>query len=337
MPYRLIHVSVPKDAEGRIAEIVDDARTHSWWRNDAECDSSTGEGQTVVFSIVLTTPRAQKFLDKVAEAIGEADAWHLVTSSTEVVLPEVEDEEEQEKLDEENTQAAREEIYVDVSRGAVLSRDYLLMVALATVVAAIGLSSGQIAVVIGAMVIAPLLGPILAFSFGTAIGNRKLLWISAKSFLVGLVVSLIAGGVLGLILPPGLDAGLVKFDHPLGLTTAALPLASGAAAALMVTQNNNSALVGVMVAAALLPPLAAIGLLVGGGEYAQALRAGATVIANVVAITLAAQVVFIWKGIRPRGWLTEGRDTSIRWSLAIWVVLLGLVVAGLVVFGEAGL
>ena len=93
-----------------------------------------------------------------------------------------------------------------------------------------------------------------------------------------------------MILPPGLDAGLVTFEHPLGLTTAALPLASGAAAALMVTQNNNSALVGVMVAAALLPPLAAIGLLVGGGEYARAVRALATVVANVVAITLAAQV-----------------------------------------------
>ena len=241
------------------------------------------------------------------------------------------------RLNDESTQAAREEIDVDVSRGAVLSLDYLLMVALATIVAAIGLSSGQVAVVIGAMIIAPLLGPILAFSFGTALGNRKLLWLSAKSFGAGLAVSLMAGGILGMFLPPGLDAGLVNFENPLGLTTAALPLASGAAAALMVTQNNAPALVGVMVSAALLPPLAAIGLLIGGGEYEQALRAAATVTANIVAITLAAQVIFVWKGIRPRGWLTDSRETSLRWNLVIWVLLLALVVGALVLYGEAGL
>lgn len=290
-----------------------------------------------MFSIVLTAPRTQDFLDKVADSIGEADAWHLVTSTTEVVLPEIEDEDAQKELDEENTQAAREEIYVDVSRGAVLSRDYLLMVALATVVAAIGLSSGQVAVVIGAMIIAPLLGPILAFAFGTALGSHKLLWLAAKSFGAGLAVSLVAGGILGTVLPPGLDAGLVNFEDPLGLTTVALPLASGAAAALMVTQGNAPALVGVMVSAALLPPLAAIGLLIGGGEYAQALRAGATVLANIIAITLAAQIVFFWKGIRPRGWLTDSDDTSVRWNLAVWALLLGLVAVAFVVYGEAGL
>jgi len=333
MPYRLIHLSVPEKMGETVTDLIDKAGSHSWWRNKAESDSDN----TVVFSIVLATPRTQEFLDSVADRIGHARDWHLVSNATEVVLPEIEDEDAQEKLDAENSQAAREEIYVDVSRGAVLSRDYLLMVALATVVAAIGLSTGQVAVVIGAMVIAPLLGPIIAFAFGTALGNRKLLWIAAKSFGVGLAVSLLAGGLLGMILPPGLDAGLVTFEHPLGLTTAAPPLASGAAAALMVTQNNHSALVGVMVAAALLPPLAAIGLLVGGGEYAQAVRALATVVANVVAITLAAQVVFILKGIRPRGWLADSHDTSIRWSLAIWVGLLGLVVVGLVFFGGAGL
>ncbi|NKB28825.1 MAG: TIGR00341 family protein [Rhodobacteraceae bacterium] len=333
MPYRLIHLSVPEGSADKIVGIIGDAGSHSWWRNDAD----GSDNKSVVFSVVLATPRTQDFLDDVTDALGAVYGWRLVTNATEVVLPEIVDEEKQAKLEAENSQAAREEIYVDVSRGAILSRDYLLMVALATVVAAIGLSTGQVAVVIGAMVIAPLLGPILAFAFGTALGNRNLLWIAAKSFAAGLAVSLLAGGLLGLVLPPGLDAGLVTFNNPLGLTTAALPLASGAAAALMVTQNNNSALVGVMVAAALLPPLAAIGLLVGGGEYVQALRALATVIANVVAITLAAQVVFILKGIRPRGWLADSHDTSVRWSLAIWVALLALVVAGLVIFGGAGL
>jgi len=333
MPYRLIHVSVTQADAATLTELIDDCGSHSCWRNPAQGPND----KIVVYSIVLATPRTQDFVDRVTDALAGAADLRLVTTATEMVLPEVEDEEAQEKLQAETSAAAREEIYVDVSRGAVLSLDYLLMVVLATLVAAIGLSTGQVAVVIGAMVIAPLLGPILAFAFGTALGNRKLLWLAAKSFGAGLAVSLGAGVLLGLILPTGLDAGLVTFDHPLGLTTAALPLASGAAAALMVTQNNNSALVGVMVAAALLPPLAAIGLLVGGGEYAQALRALATVIANIVAITLAAQIVFIWKGIRPRGWLSDSHDTSVRWSLAIWVVLLGAVVAGLVFFGGAGL
>ena len=128
MPYRLIHLSVPEKMGETVTDLIDKAGSHSWWRNKAESDSDN----TVVFSIVLATPRTQEFLDSVADRIGHARDWHLVSNATEVVLPEIEDEDAQEKLDAENSQAAREEIYVDVSRGAVLSRDYLLMVALAT-------------------------------------------------------------------------------------------------------------------------------------------------------------------------------------------------------------
>lgn len=64
----------------------------------------------------------------------------------------------------------REELYENIKNGARLSRVYMAMVVLSTIVAAIGLYYNSVAMIIGAMVIAPLLGPNMALSFGTNVG-----------------------------------------------------------------------------------------------------------------------------------------------------------------------
>jgi uncharacterized membrane protein len=66
--------------------------------------------------------------------------------------------------------AIRESLYEEIEKSARLDVNYLALVMLSTVVAAIGLIEDNVAVVIGAMVIAPLLGPNLALALGTALG-----------------------------------------------------------------------------------------------------------------------------------------------------------------------
>jgi hypothetical protein len=67
---------------------------------------------------------------------------------------------------------AREELYQNVAGNASITSNYLLLVIFSTIVAAIGLIENNVAIVIGAMVIAPLLGPNLALSLGTALGGK---------------------------------------------------------------------------------------------------------------------------------------------------------------------
>ena len=74
---------------------------------------------------------------------------------------------------------SREELYEDIKDTARCSRVYLAMVVLSTIVAALGLRQNSVAVIIGAMVIAPLLGPNMALALGTTLGDLSLL--SARS------------------------------------------------------------------------------------------------------------------------------------------------------------
>ncbi|SLN14687.1 hypothetical protein AQS8620_00237 [Aquimixticola soesokkakensis] len=332
MPDRLIQLVVRKDDSQTICDCLGDLHAQDWWRTDC-----VGDLDRQVFYIALHKADAQATIDAISEAMEDRENWRLYSLATEANLPEIVDEEEVERLAQQETSATREEIYGDIRDGASLTTDYLLMTALATCVAAIGLNTGQVAVVIGAMVIAPLLGPILAFAFGTTLGNLALLKVSARSLLAGLGVSVAVGTLLGQIYPAGsnaMDSGMMDYSGVLGLHTVILPLASGAAAALMVAGNKQSGLVGVMVAAALLPPLAGFGLLLGSGNFTMGLRALASVIANIVAINLAAQVVFYVKGIRPRRWNSADHATSVRTSLMVSAALVALVAAALWGFGH---
>ena len=325
MADRLLQIIADPEDIDTVCKCFEDLPPTQWWRLPMDED----EGRQMVF-VALFKADSQEVMDAVSEALEGRENWRLFSLPAEASLPELEDEEEEARRAEKENVSAREEIYRDVRQGTALTVDYLVMTGLAAFVAAIGLSQGQVAVVIGAMVIAPLLGPILAFAFGTAIGNFRLLGIALRALGAGLAVATVVGVILGFILPEGYpDTSMMDFSGALSLRALALPLAGGAAAALMHAGGQTSGLVGVMVAAALLPPLAAFGLFLGIGEIGNAVRALATVITNVVAINLAAQVVFLAKGIRPRTWESPEHRTSVRVSLAASGGLVVLMAAAL--------
>ena len=329
MAERLIQLMVKQERIDDVRACLADVRSDDWWH--VPCESERGWH---IFFVSLHAADQQDVLDTISDAMDGHEDWRLFSLPTEANLPDLESEEERERLESKRNAASREEIYSDMRQGTALSMDYLLMTALATCVAAMGLTSNQVAVVIGAMVIAPLLGPILAFAFATTLGNFDLLGVALRALGAGLLVATLVGAVIGIVVGGSPDNSMMDFSGALSLRTVVLPLASGAAAALMVAGGQTSALVGVMVAAALLPPLAAFGLLLGGGNYGGAMRAMATVVTNIVAINLAAQVVFLAKGIRPRHWESQQHATSVRVSLGVSLMLVALMAGGLFAAGH---
>jgi uncharacterized hydrophobic protein (TIGR00341 family) len=318
MTQQLIQIVLPKDQVAAVTDCLDDLASGHWFQIATEDD-----GRQLVVA-ALQSVDTQKFLDRISEALEGKSGWYLHVLPTEGGLPEIDDEEEQERIAQRETARAREAIYSDIRQGTALTLDYLVLTALATVVAAIGLSLDQVAVVIGAMVIAPLLGPILAFAFAVNLGTVPLMLVALRALAAGLLVAAVSAAALGLMFRGHIDAVVASYDAPLSLITFALPLASGAAAALMVAGGKTSALVGVMVAAALLPPLSATGLLLGGGEWLAAGRALTTVLVNIAAINLSALIVFRAKGIRPRKWETERHATSSWISISVSAVIVAL-------------
>ena len=230
-----------------------------------------------------------------------------------------------------SSSTSREALYDTVSKNAHLDSNFIVLVILSTLVAAIGLIKNNVAVVIGAMVIAPLLGPNLALGLGTALGDIELMKKALKTNLAGVSIAIGLSILLGILWPFDINSPELLSRTDVGMDSLALALASGAAAALSLTTGLSSVLVGVMVAVALLPPAATFGLMLGHGQYDLAMGAALLLAANVICVNLATKVVFLVKGISPRTWWQKEKAKRAM-SIYILVWLSGLMILAVIIY-----
>ena len=261
--------------------------------------------------VTMHDGRSQALIDNIQDALSGSRDWRIGMIPLEATVPAVEPLEGEEARA--NLQVLREELLDDVTRDASLTRDFLVLSGLSTIVAAIGMNSDGVAAVIGAMVIAPLLGPILGFSLGAGLGNFDLLKESGRTLVAGISIALLVAFATSFVLPVNLESHELMSRAEVRLDGVALALAAGGAAALSMAQGRAAVLVGVMVAAALLPPGAALGLFLGAGYWEYALRAGLLLMLNVACLVLSALMVFRLKQIKPRGWIDQRNADRATW------------------------
>ena len=168
---------------------------------------------------------------------------------------------------------SREELYEDINDGITLSPTFLALAAISAVVASIGLIRDDLVAIIGAMVIAPLLGPNMALALGTTLADFDLLRRSLKSGLAGIGLSFAVAFGIGIFVTVDPTAPEIAARTGPDLGHMVLALASGVAGALAFTTGVSASVVGVMVAVALLPPLATAALLLAHGQTDDALGA----------------------------------------------------------------
>jgi len=288
-----------------------------------------GEDGMQVTRLVVDEDHLQSTLDALQNVLGAQPTARILVLNLEASLPKTEEE----KNDEDSATTAREMLYEDVERNARLDENYVVLVILSTVVAAIGLIENNVAVVIGAMVIAPLLGPNLALSLGTALGEFVLIRKAVKTLAAGVLLAVLLSVVIGLLYPDKLVSDELLARTFAEVDSIALALASGAAAALSLTMGLSSVMVGVMVAVALLPPAATLGLMLGQGNYGLAAGASLLLAANVASVNLASILVFFIKGIRPRTFTDKERASRGTLVFIIgWLVLLAILVFVILVY-----
>lgn len=322
MEERLVHVSTPKE---KVATLRKLAR-----REGVELltVSALDNGRRTLTLIVKAKAR-QELLDDIQKALGSSGGWRLVVLPLEATVPQFKVSDD-EKVVEKNATATREELTERIAEGAVLNRTTAALTLLSAIVAAVGLTQDSIAVIIGAMVIAPLLGPILAMILGTSLGELGIIKRSVLSAAAGLALAVAVGAAFGFSVPFDPTVPSIAERTQVGAASVALALASGAAAALSVMTGISGILVGVMVAAALLPPAVAAGLLVGKAAFFAASGAALLLGVNIAALTLAGQLVFLVQGIRPRTlYRLRTAHQSVAVSLLFWTAAL-IVLGGLV-------
>lgn len=287
-----------------------------------------GEDGRLAMRMLVTDENVQAVLDALQNVLGAQPTARIIVFPVDATLPAAKNEREQQ---EDKASATRESMYAAVERNARLDLNFVVLVMLSTVVAAIGLAEDNVAVVIGAMVIAPLLGPNLAFGLGTALGDIHLMQKSLQSLLAGIAIAIALSFLIGLLWPVDVTGSELLARTDVGMDSLALALASGAAAALSLTTGLPSVLVGVMVAVALLPPAAAVGLTLGQARADLALGATLLLAANVVCVNLAAKLVFLIKGIQPRTWAEKAKARrAMTIYIVVWILTLLLLTGAII-------
>ena len=282
---------------------------------------------------ILGAERSGTALDTLHERIADRGRLMVLIEPLDAVLPRPYASRGEERRENGRSAAAvsREEVYAAIADGSKLHRHYLTLVVLASIVAGIGLAKDNTAAVIGAMVVAPLLGPNMAIALGIVLGDTPLVRRALVTAAAGFALSLVFSVGLGLLLGPNPATPELDSRTVVGIWDLVLALAAGCAGALAFTSGAPTYLTGVMVAVALMPPTVASGMLLSTGEWEGSLAALLLAAGNVTAVTLAAILVFLWRGMRPRNWWLEERaKASARRGVAIFVgllVLLGGIIA----------
>ena len=297
-------------------------------------DETLDNGQRLT-RVLLDSNDTEAFIEWVDQHVSAAD-YRIVLLPVEATLPRPESDEDDEAADEDADEEQsverinREELYQSITDSIRTTKTHYLLVVLSTIVAAGGMMRDSTAVVIGAMVIAPLIGPNIALSLGTTLGDTKLLWKALRVNLSSLALALGLSLAFGAVLTVDAATPEIASRTQIDLADVALALAAGVAGALSFTRGVSTALIGVMVAVALLPPLVAVGLLLGTGQGRAAYEAFLLLCTNVVCVNLAGVVTFFAQGIQPMKWYeAEQAKRAIRVAVLLWLSALAVLIAAI--------
>ncbi len=210
------------------------------------------------------------------------------------------------------------ELFVQLREDAKLNSIYAVLMLLSTILATFGLFANSAAVVIGAMLLAPLMSPIISFSMGLLRGDTGLLNNSLIKLIVGMLLALLASYLLTLLIPQlSISHEIEARIHP-NLIDLGVAIVSGIAAAYTKSRKELlSGLAGVAIAVALVPPLATAGIGLGRADLIVFTGASLLFITNFIGITIAATITFQFLG-----YSNTVKNKKAMWAVIIILILL---------------
>ncbi|EOR03220.1 DUF389 domain-containing protein [Acinetobacter tandoii] len=232
----------------------------------------------------------------------------------------------QQALRESSKQIDHKQVRLNIQVDALPSKTFFIMNALAAVIAAYGLLSDSTAVVIGAMLVAMMLGPIAGISLALIDSRWILLRTAFKTLTLGILMIYGIGFLIGIIHPNiAITNEIMARTHPNSLDLM-IALAGGAAGAFAsVSPRLSVAVVGVAVATALVPPLVASGILLSRAEFALSANAFLLTFTNIIAIQISSAMVLWIAGFR-RGSNEEVSSKYLEFAKRNWVSLIILLI-----------
>jgi len=262
---RVLYVLVPNDVRADALEALEEQDV-SYALVDADVSAAPDGGGTLV-QAPIPTDAVRSTLTALEEAGVDVDRYVVLASGQTAATPTW--SELQERHANDYDPLPRRELR---SKSMDLSQDpksFYAMMVLSALIATVGLLADSPAIVVGSMVIAPVVGPVLTAGVGAVLADRRMVTSSLRMQAIGLALSVLAALALALVLkalalaPPILDVSSIELiGVRLAPNTVALivAVAAGSAAAIGLTTKGPMSLIGVMIAAALIPAAAASGI-----------------------------------------------------------------------------
>jgi uncharacterized hydrophobic protein (TIGR00271 family) len=193
-----------------------------------------------------------------------------------------------------------EDLFKVLRDNAKVSSIYVVMMILSTLIASFGLFGNSSPVIIGAMILAPIISPIVSFSMGMVRYDVNMLKTGVITIIIGTLVSLVFAAGVSIIIPlkvltPEINARLSPTLLDMGIA-----VASGIAAAYAHAKSGIAkSLAGVAIAVALVPPLAVAGIGIGWWDWEVFFGAFLLYSTNLAGIIMFAGITFLLLGFAP--------------------------------------
>ncbi len=220
------------------------------------------------------------------------------------------------------TVGERAEVYAEMRHSAAAGVDFFVLITIAASIATFGLVQDSAAVIIGAMLVAPLMSPIVAIAQGIVQGNLRMIRKSLSSTAKGSTVAVGVATAFVLAVPDMPPTGQILARTAPTLLDLGVGLAAGAAAAYGVSRKSvSAALPGTAISVALVPPLCVVGFGLASDRLDIAVGALLLFLTNLSAIVFVSVVVFLLLGFFPRA---KERHAQVRGAISLNLLVLAL-------------
>ena len=217
------------------------------------------------------------------------------------------------------------ELFLVIKENAKLSSTFIVLMVLSTLLATTGLFQNSAPVIIGAMILAPLMSPIISLSMGVVRGESFLITRSLKTLTYGVLTALIFSSIYTYLMPLNVLTDEMRGRLNPNILDLMVAIISGIAGAYANSKSEvTKSLAGVAIAVALVPPLSVIGIGIGWGDFGITYGSFLLFLTNLVGITLAASITFLVLGYAP---IHRAKKGIVYTSLILAAVTIPLIIS----------
>lgn len=225
-----------------------------------------------------------------------------------------------------SSKLSQEEVYSKAQESAAFNRPQWILMALSSAIASYGLMLDNIAVVIGAMMLAPVLSPIVSSSIAVTIGDTSLMKKGLFTAIGGVILAVTVSALSVMPFTVEINSTMNTIVSA-GFPNLILSLFVGSAAALAFVTGYRDQIAGVAVAVALVPPLAATGIGLTLGDQLFTLNALSIAVINLLSVLISGSISLKLLGFKPSTYYKKKNAEKLKYILPISILLMAVVAA----------